>query len=85
MAEALATLQQRWAGHVRDPSTPAPAGVDARRLAVYRRLCIDSLDSLLAGSLPRLPATPQLRARKRLLRAEPAARILHRLGRDKHP
>ena len=54
MAEALATLQQRWAGHVRDPSTPAPAGIDARRLAVYRRLCIDSLDSLLAGSLPRL-------------------------------
>ncbi|MFX5634136.1 putative DNA-binding domain-containing protein, partial [Acinetobacter baumannii] len=25
-----------------------------RRLAVYRRLCIDSLDSLLAGSLPHL-------------------------------
>lgn len=54
MADALATLQQRWAEHVRDPSMPAPAGIDARRLAVYRRLCIDSLDSLLASSLPRL-------------------------------
>ncbi|KAF1055386.1 MAG: hypothetical protein GAK43_00179 [Stenotrophomonas maltophilia] len=54
MAEALADLQRRWAGHVRDPSRPAPAGIDARRLAIYRRLCIDSLDGLLAGSLPRL-------------------------------
>jgi len=54
MAESLATLQQRWADHVRDPSRPPPEGVDARRLAVYRRLCIDSLDSLLAGCLPRL-------------------------------
>lgn len=54
MAESLATLQQRWADHVRDPSMPAPEGIDARRMAVYRRLCIDSLDNLLAGSLPRL-------------------------------
>ncbi|QKW57647.1 putative DNA-binding domain-containing protein [Stenotrophomonas sp. NA06056] len=56
MAESLATLQQRWADHVRDPSMPAPNGIEARRMAVYRRLCIDSLDSLLAGSLPRLQA-----------------------------
>ncbi|MBH1431611.1 putative DNA-binding domain-containing protein [Stenotrophomonas maltophilia] len=54
MAESLATLQRRWADHVRDPAMAAPNGVEARRLAVYRRLCIDSLDTLLAGSLPRL-------------------------------
>ncbi|WP_401736294.1 HvfC family RiPP maturation protein [Stenotrophomonas pavanii] len=54
MAESLATLQRRWADHVRDPSVAAPDGIEARRLAVYRRLCIDSLDTLLAGSLPRL-------------------------------
>jgi hypothetical protein len=54
MSESLATLQRRWADHVRDPSMPAPDGVEARRMAVYRRLCIDNLDSLLAGSLPRL-------------------------------
>ncbi|AWB77521.1 DUF2063 domain-containing protein [Stenotrophomonas maltophilia] len=54
MAEPLATLQRRWADHVRDPAMAAPDGVEARRLAVYRRLCIDSLDTLLAGSLPRL-------------------------------
>ncbi|WP_414612575.1 DUF2063 domain-containing protein [Stenotrophomonas pavanii] len=54
MAESLATLQRRWADHVRDPSVAAPDGIEARRLAVYRRLCIDSLDSLLAGSLPHL-------------------------------
>ena len=52
MAEPLATLQRRWADHVRDPAKTAPDGVEARRLAVYRRLCIDSLDTLLAGSLP---------------------------------
>ncbi|KRG51767.1 HvfC family RiPP maturation protein [Stenotrophomonas beteli] len=54
MAESLAILQRRWADHVRDPSLAAPAGIGARRLALYRRLCIDSLDTLLAGSLPRL-------------------------------
>lgn len=54
MAESLATLQRRWADHVRDPAMAAPDGVEARRLAVYRRLCIDSLDTLLAGTLPRL-------------------------------
>ncbi|WP_414489058.1 DUF2063 domain-containing protein [Stenotrophomonas maltophilia] len=54
MAESLATLQRRWADHVRDPAKTAPDDIEARRMAVYRRLCIDSLDSLLAGSLPRL-------------------------------
>jgi len=54
MAESLATLQRRWADHVRDPAKTAPDGIEARRMAVYRRLCIDSLDTLLAGSLPRL-------------------------------
>ena len=42
MAESLAIVQRRWADHVRDPSMPAPDGVEARRMAVYRRLCIDS-------------------------------------------
>ncbi|WP_204330560.1 HvfC/BufC family peptide modification chaperone, partial [Proteus mirabilis] len=54
MAESLATLQRRWADQVRDPAMAAPDSVEAGRLAVYRRLCIDSLDALLAGSLPRL-------------------------------
>ncbi len=45
MAESLAIVQRRWADHVRDPSMPAPDGVEARRMAVYRRLCIDSLDT----------------------------------------
>ncbi|WP_049468763.1 HvfC family RiPP maturation protein [Stenotrophomonas indicatrix] len=56
MAESLATLQRRWADHVRNPSMPAPDGIEAWRLAIYRRLCIDSLDSLLASTLPRLQA-----------------------------
>ncbi len=58
MSESLATLQRRWADHVRDPSMPAPDGVAARRMAVYRRLCIDSLDRLLAGSRPRVESQP---------------------------
>ncbi|MEG0184935.1 MAG: putative DNA-binding domain-containing protein [Stenotrophomonas sp.] len=54
MAESLATLQHRWADHMRDPSRPAPQDIEPRRLRAYRRLCIDSLDSLLSSSLPRL-------------------------------
>lgn len=51
-----ATLRdQQWAltGHLRNPdSAPAPAGLDARRLQVYRDLLFNNLQSLLGGSFP---------------------------------
>ena len=47
--ERLAALQKRFADHVRDPaSNPAPEGVEARRLAIYRRLFFNNLSSLFA-------------------------------------
>lgn len=41
------------AAHVRDPATHAgPAGIEDRRLAVYRELVFNNLDGLLAGTFP---------------------------------
>lgn len=56
MADALHALQQQWANHLRSPQQPAPAGVDPQRLALYRMLCVNGLDGLLAGSFGRLQA-----------------------------
>ncbi|MDH5832884.1 HvfC family RiPP maturation protein [Luteimonas kalidii] len=39
--------------HLRDPATgPAPAGIEDRRLAIYRDLLYNNLQSLLAGNFP---------------------------------
>ncbi|WNG26735.1 DUF2063 domain-containing protein [Cystobacter fuscus] len=54
MTAALRALQLAWAAHVRDPSRPPPPGVDPARLALYRTLCVNSVESLLTGSFPRL-------------------------------
>lgn len=41
------------AAHVRNPAThPGPAGIEDRRLAVYRELVFNNLDGLLAGTFP---------------------------------
>lgn len=46
------------AGHVRDPSAhPAPAGIEARRLGIYRDLVYNTLDGLLAGTFPVIRTT----------------------------
>jgi len=55
MAEAPASLRAQQfalARHLRDPRTPAPAGIEVRRLAVYRDLLYANLQSLLAGNFP---------------------------------
>jgi hypothetical protein len=47
--ERLAALQKRFADHIRDPDRyPAPEGIEARRLAIYRRLFFNNLSSLFA-------------------------------------
>jgi len=39
--------------HLRDPQgQPAPAGIEERRLAIYRDLLFNNVDSLLAGNFP---------------------------------
>lgn len=55
---ALREQQFALARHVRDPAhNPAPAGIDERRLRVYRDLFYNSIESLLAGNFPVLRRT----------------------------
>lgn len=51
--ERLRAQQFELAAHVRDPDgAPPPAGIEARRLAIYRDLFFNSLQGLLAGNFP---------------------------------
>ena len=53
MADVLREQQFALARHVRDPATnPPPPGIEDRRLAIYRDLFFNSIDSLLAGNFP---------------------------------
>ncbi|GHH48574.1 HvfC family RiPP maturation protein [[Pseudomonas] boreopolis] len=58
MPEALERLLAGFAAHLRDPAhAPAPAGMDPRRLQVYRELYLNNLESLLSGNFPVLRRT----------------------------
>ena len=53
MADALREQQYTLARHVRDPAAnPPPPGIDDQRLAVYRDLFLNGIESLLAGNFP---------------------------------
>ena len=56
MAEPSSTLREQQfalARHVRDPSAnPPPPGIEERRLAIYRQLFHDNIESLLSGHFP---------------------------------
>lgn len=55
--ERLARLQRDFAAHIRDPqSHPPPADIEGRRMAIYRRLFFNNINSLLAGNFPVLRA-----------------------------
>ncbi|KPJ80801.1 MAG: hypothetical protein AMJ58_07380 [Gammaproteobacteria bacterium SG8_30] len=46
-------LQLEFAAHLRDPeNAPPPAGIEPRRMAVYRELFINNVAGLLAGTFP---------------------------------
>lgn len=49
--------QLAFAGHLRDPRRPAPAGVPEPRLALYRELFFNTIEGLLAGNFPVLRQT----------------------------
>lgn len=59
-------LQRRFAAHLRDPAGhPAPDGLEDRRVAVYRELFFNNVESLLAGNFPvirRITPDPRWRA-----------------------
>lgn len=58
MSEQVApfqALQLQFAAHLRDPANnPAPPGIEERRLAIYRRLFFNNVQSFLAKSYPTL-------------------------------
>ena len=46
-------LQHQFAAHIRDPEgQPAPAGIEDRRMGIYRDLFFNNLVKLLAGTFP---------------------------------
>ena len=50
---ALATQQDAFSAHIRDPDrNPPPAGIDPRRMQVYRELFFNNVSRLLAGNFP---------------------------------
>jgi hypothetical protein len=53
MAESLAQQQSRFAAHLRNPAAhPAPAGIEERRLEIYRGLFFRNISGLLAKNFP---------------------------------
>jgi len=51
--QRLAQAQREFAAHIRDPDRhPAPADVENRRMAIYRRLFFNNINSLLSGNFP---------------------------------
>lgn len=51
--QELARRQLEFAAHIRDPAhRPRPADVEERRMAIYRDLFFNNLESLLAGNFP---------------------------------
>lgn len=45
-------LQQAFGAHLRDARQPAPAGIEPRRLQVYRELVYNNIESCLANAFP---------------------------------
>jgi hypothetical protein len=51
--DGVAAIQRRFTSHIRDPQRqPAPAGVEARRMAIYRDLFFNNVSSLLQQGFP---------------------------------
>ena len=51
--DRLKTLQTAFAAHIRDPENhAAPAGIEDRRMKIYRELFFNNICSLLAGNFP---------------------------------
>ena len=50
---ATEQLQRDFAAHIRDPhSNPAPAGIEDRRMEIYRELFHNNITTFLAGGFP---------------------------------
>lgn len=50
---SLESLQREFTAHIRDPDTqPAPAGIEDRRMKIYRDLFFNNIESLLSSNFP---------------------------------
>ena len=49
---AFQALQRRFAAHIRDPDQPAPSGIEARRMAIYRDLFYRNVETFLSNGFP---------------------------------
>lgn len=71
-------LQYRFAAHIRDPDThPAPAGIEDRRMAIYRELFFNNACSLLASTYPVLSKILGEQRWRRLIRDYFATHVSH--------
>jgi len=53
MAVDFRTTQSRFAAYIRDPdSNPPPVDVESRRMAMYRELFFNNIDSFIASNFP---------------------------------
>ncbi|AFJ01348.1 hypothetical protein Q7C_167 [Methylophaga frappieri] len=52
MDKTLRETQMAFAGHLRNPDVPAPAGIEDRRLAIYRRLIYNNIESFCSKAFP---------------------------------
>lgn len=53
MASDFQALQRAFAEHLRDPQqAPAPAGIEDRRMAIYRRLFFNNIQGFLTQAFP---------------------------------
>ena len=69
MADTLQDQQFALSRHLRDPSHPPPPGIEERRLAIYRDLFFNNIESLLAGNFPVIRQTLRNDAWRRLVRS----------------
>jgi hypothetical protein len=68
-AGKLADLQMAFAAHLRNPQQfPAPAGLEDRRLQIYRDLFFNNVSKLLAGNFPVLKKIYNETAWRQLIR-----------------
>jgi len=52
MPTPLNQALHQFAGHLRDPQTSPPPGIEDRRLAIYRDLIFNNVESFIAGGFP---------------------------------
>jgi hypothetical protein len=85
---AFQTLQAQFAAHIRNPDqAPAPAGIEERRLKIYRDLFFNNVESAIASAFPVLRKLTEEARWQRLVRAfyhEHAAHtpLFHQLAKE---